>query len=111
MKIEIPIENRKHKGLTAIVDSKDLHLVANYKWRVAKRKSWKLTKTFVAYATVNKRKIYMHLLIMQKKYGYAVRHQDCNCLNNSKENLVYVEKEWARKRPVLFSQFLNAVAV
>ena len=91
--MNIPLfKNKKQLPIFAIVDDCDYFKVSGYTWHIVTTKSYKLTSMFVAIAYHNNKRIRMHHLITAKKYGYKVRHVDCQGLNNSRSNLQYVAK-------------------
>ena len=85
----IPLTN----GNEAIIDASDAHLVAGIRWRSrpSRRKDGTL-KTIYACAddySCRGRRVtfFLHSLLMMARLGDIIDHEDCNGLNNRRNNL------------------------
>lgn len=70
------------QGKVACIDADDYPLVSPHRWHAVRIK-----KRWYACASVGKRRIYMHRLIVGAKPGQQVDHKDVDGLNNRRANL------------------------
>lgn len=81
------------QGLICVVSQQDFFRLSKYKWRVTRssgRKNRKLGEPYAA-TTINKKKVYMHRLIMKQPLGLIVDHINNQTLDNRRENLRIVD--------------------
>lgn len=78
MSKEIPLT----KGYVAIVDDEDYPILSRYKWQVSLRET-----NIYAVTDINRKRIYMHRMIMGEPKGMTVDHRDGDGLNNRRSNL------------------------
>lgn len=78
MSTQIPLT----RGRVALIDDADLPLVSQYRWQYH--------RNGYAVTTLNRRKVYLHRMIMNAQPGQIVDHLDRNPLNNTRANLRFV---------------------
>lgn len=84
--VSIPLHNRNHPGLFAIIDEEDFEHVSRHEWRA-------MVLPDATYAVRDegpkkaRRCVYMHREIMDAPQGVQVDHWDRNGLNNRRANL------------------------
>ena len=93
-------KKEKNRGLVAVVDDRDLPLVAGRKWYAHRVKG---SLTVYAKTGTAKGHVFMHHLIVGRRRGLEVDHRDGNGLNNRRSNLRHVThavniQAWVEKR-------------
>ena len=83
MAVQIPLT----KGLFALVDDADLHLVSGHKWHAYRRRKDSTTYAARSITPLNgiRTKVFMHRVILENTV--CVDHRDGNGLNNTRDNL------------------------
>lgn len=85
--VRIPLNNRKHPELCAVVDEADYDLVSQYRWNaVRNRHTWYARHDFGVYREGGPRFIYLHRLLMGFPDG-MVDHKNGDGLDNRRLNL------------------------
>lgn len=79
---------RLTQGFICVVSNTDFNWLSKYNWRITRSKG-KNRKFGEPYActTINKKKIYMHRLIMKNPVKQIVDHINNQTLDNRRENL------------------------
>ena len=80
------------RGMQAVIDDDDAHLVAGYKWQAAVSEPGRFYAAASPYIRgsgrgVGQAKIYMHRVIMSAEPNQSVDHIDGDGLNNRRSNL------------------------
>jgi len=81
-----------------IIDDEDYKLISDYKWCVSKKRN----NTFYAVTNTKERKrLYLHRLIMEANKGDEIDHVNHDTLDNRKTNLRFVnpsQQQWNRSK-------------
>lgn len=75
------------QGYVAIIDDDDFALISRWKWQAAKRGKQIYATTDVGESRSDKRKLYMHRVILDAPENLTVDHINGNGLDNRRENL------------------------
>ena len=74
----------------AIVSECDYERINKHHWSLSKR------GYAVMYNPANKKKVFMHRMVMNAEYGKIIDHKNCDPLDNRRENLRYATKSQNR---------------
>lgn len=69
-------------GMAVVVDEADYPLVSSYWWHANATHG-----TYYARATINSKRVLMHVFLMGEKEGFAIDHKNGNGLDNRRANL------------------------
>jgi hypothetical protein len=99
------------KGHYAIVDDADYPMLSAYKWQASERGT-----NVYASTDINRKKVYMHRMIMDPAEGLTIDHRDGNGLNNQRSNLRTATKRQniinrTRLRPNTKSKYRGVFAI
>lgn len=81
--IEIPLT----KGLVALIDSEDMHIVGHLRWGASSGRTSPYAGRYFYDGGGKRRFVLMHRFIMGAPKDYQVDHIDGNTLNNQRSNL------------------------